>query len=75
MPAYLQLEGIEGEVVVMATVGVDGSVSDVKILKDIGGGCGLEVVRVVRAMRFQPATQNGYPRALTMTIPVVFHLN
>ena len=67
-------QGIEGEVRVLCTIDTEGKVTDVKILKDIGGDCALEVAQAVRQMKFQPAIQNGYPRAFTMTIPVQFNL-
>ena len=66
--------GIEGEVVVLCSIDKEGNVQDVKILKDIGGDCALEVTRAVRTMKFNPAVQNGFPRPVSMTIPVVFDL-
>jgi len=67
-------QGLEGEVIVLCTVDKNGKVSDVKILKDIGGGAGMEVAEAVRAMKFNPAQQNGYATEYTMAIPVLFEL-
>ncbi|MBN1158754.1 MAG: energy transducer TonB [Bacteroidales bacterium] len=67
-------QGLEGEVIVLCTVDNEGKVSDVKILKDIGGGAGIEVASAVRKMRFNPAVQNGFSVPVTMAIPVVFNL-
>lgn len=74
-PEKAVAQGIEGEVRVLCTVNEEGKVSDVKILKDIGGDCALAVVHAVRQMKFQPAVQNGYARSFTMTIPVQFSLD
>jgi len=73
-PKEALAQGLEGEVVVLCTVDKEGKVSDVKILKDIGGGAGQEVAEAVRAMKFNPAQQNGYTTSYTMAIPVLFNL-
>ncbi|MBN2481687.1 MAG: energy transducer TonB [Bacteroidales bacterium] len=67
-------EGIEGQVKVLCTIDAEGNVTDVKILKDIGGDCALAAVAAVRNLKFNPATQNGFPRPITLTIPVNFSL-
>ncbi|MBN2481097.1 MAG: energy transducer TonB [Bacteroidales bacterium] len=67
-------KGIEGEVIVLCTVDDKGNVSDVKILKDIGGGTGTEVAMAVKRMKFNPAIQNGFFVPVTMAIPVIFVL-
>ena len=63
--AYLQLNttyppiarenGISGRVIVHFIIEKDGMVSNVKVLRDIGGGCGEEVVRVMNSMNKQGA--------------------
>lgn len=66
---------IQGTVYLDITIGKDGSVQDVKIRKDIGGGCGKEAERVVRNMpKWNPAMQNGNRVNFKMTIPVKFVL-
>jgi protein TonB len=56
-------------------VGKDGSISDVKILKDPGGGCGKEAVRVVGLMpKWTPGEANGNPVKVKFTLPVRFRL-
>ena len=61
-PEAARNEGIEGVVAVEFVIEKDGSVSNIKILRDIGGGCGDEMVRVLKAMpKWSPATQRGKP--------------
>jgi len=73
-PAKTVAQGIEGEVVVLFTVDVEGKVSEVDILKDIGGDCALEVAQALRKMKFQPVVKNGYPRPFAMPVSVQFSL-
>ncbi|MCB0526329.1 MAG: TonB family protein, partial [Saprospiraceae bacterium] len=49
-PALAKENNISGVVPLTFVVNKDGSVSDVQILRDIGGGCGKEAVRVVKSM-------------------------
>jgi periplasmic protein TonB len=49
-PSKARKNQIEGTVVVSFTVNKDGSISDVKVRKGVGGGCSEESVRVVKAM-------------------------
>ncbi|RYD83670.1 MAG: energy transducer TonB [Sphingobacteriales bacterium] len=66
---------VQGTVYLEMTVGKDGNISDVKIKKDIGMGCGKEAERVVRSMpKWEPGKQNGRDVSVKMTIPVKFVL-
>lgn len=59
--------GIEGTVVVEFVVEKDGSLTDVKILKDIGAGCGNEAVRVIKQMpKWKPGKQRDMPVRVKM---------
>ncbi len=49
-PNAAKKAGIKGLVTVTTIVEKDGSLSEVKVKKDIGGGCGDEAVRVVKQM-------------------------
>lgn len=65
--------GIEGMVVVSFVVEKDGSVSEVKGLRGIGGGCEEEVMRVVYSMpNWQPGTKDGQPVRTELKLPVKF---
>jgi len=65
----------QGTVVVSFVVNKEGNVEDIKIIKDIGMGCGEEVKRVVQQLdKFLPGKQNGRPVSVIYRIPVKFHL-
>ena len=52
--------GLKGKVVVSFVVEKDGSLTDIKVLKDIGYGSGKEAERVLRkGPKWTPAEQNG----------------
>jgi TonB family protein len=53
---------VEGLVSLTFIVDKDGSVTNIKVLKDIGYGCGDEVVRILKEMpKWIPCTQRGKP--------------
>ena len=66
---------IEGKVYVSFTVETDGSISNVKVLRDIGGGCGAEAMRVVMKMpKWKPGKQRGKPVRVQFNLPIEFKL-
>jgi protein TonB len=74
-PELARENGIEGVVVLTFVVDKDGQVRDVKIVKDIGGGCGKEAVRVAQGMpRWRPGEAAGHPVKVRFTLPVKFQL-
>lgn len=78
-PAIARDNGIEGQVIVQFVVDTDGHVSEAKVLRDVGGGCGAEALRIVELMnempqRWQPGKQRGIPVRVMFTLPVKFKL-
>ena len=74
-PAEAKEEGLKGRVFVNFIVEPDGSVSDIRVLRGIGGGCDEEAVRVVESMpRFKPGMQDGEAVRVSYTVPVFFKL-
>jgi len=74
-PALAKENNISGVVPLTFVVGKDGVVRDVQILRDIGGGCGKEAVRVVSSMpKWSPGEANGHPVKVRYTLPVRFKL-
>jgi len=73
-PAALR-NGIEGLVIVQFVVNKEGEISDVQVVKKLGGGTDEEAMRVVKMMpKFTPAKQNGRPVSYRYTLPVRFGL-
>jgi len=74
-PQVAKETGIQGTVIVKFVVEKDGSISDVQLLKTIGGGCDEEAVRVVKAMpKWKVGKQNGEPVRVYFTLPIRFTL-
>lgn len=75
-PDLARTSGIEGKVYIRFVVEKDGSVSNVKIMRDIGGGCGAEAVRVVKSMpKWTPAKQQTRTVRSEFNLPVNFSFN
>jgi protein TonB len=52
--------GLKGKVIVSFVVEKDGSLTDIKVLKDVGFGSGKEAIRVLnKGPKWTPAEQNG----------------
>ncbi len=68
--------GIQGTVFVSFVVESDGSISNIKVLRGIGGGCDEEAVRVVGMMpKWEPGRQRGEAVRVQFNMPVRFVLN
>ena len=75
-PTLAQQSGIHGTVFVQFIVTKTGKISNVRILRGIGGGCDEEAVRVVKEMpKWIPGRQNGEAVSVMFQIPVKFQLN
>lgn len=67
---------IEGKVFVRFVVEKDGSISNVRVMRDIGGGCGTEAMRVVKSMpKWKPGKQRGKAVRAEFNLPVNFKLH
>ncbi|MDZ7742346.1 MAG: energy transducer TonB [Bacteroidota bacterium] len=74
-PEIAKESGIQGRVFVTFVVETDGSVTDVRILRGIGGGCDEEALRVVKSMpKWNPGKQRGKPVRVQFNLPVKFTL-
>ena len=75
-PEVARNENISGQVMIAFVVNEDGSVSNVKILRGIGGGCDEEAARMISSMpNWKPGRQNGIPVKVLFTLPIRFVLN
>ncbi|MDD2488881.1 MAG: energy transducer TonB [Bacteroidales bacterium] len=74
-PQQAKETGTRGRVMLTFVVERDGSITDIKVLRDIGSGCGEEAKRVVKEMpKWQPAKQRGKAVRQQFVLPVTFNL-
>ena len=74
-PQLARDNNITGKVYVTFVVEKDGSIANPRVLKDIGGGCGQEAIRVVKSMpKWTPGKQRGKAVRVQFNLPVSFHL-
>lgn len=74
-PQLARENNITGKVYVTFVVERDGSIANPKVLRDIGGGCGAEAIRVVKAMpKWTPGKQRGKAVRVQFNLPVSFNL-
>lgn len=74
-PPLARESGIQGRVFVNFVVEPDGSVSNVKVIRGIGGGCDEEAVRVIQSMpKWTPGRQRGKAVRVSFNLPVRFTL-
>lgn len=75
-PAIAKTNGIHGIVVVQMIVEKDGSLSNLKIVKGLDGGCNEEALRLVKSMpKWTPGTnQKGVPTPVSFILPIRFKL-
>lgn len=54
----------------------DGYISDLKVIRGIGGGCDEEALRVLsKSPRWVPGEQRGKPVRVSYTVPIFFQIN
>jgi protein TonB len=74
-PQLARDNNITGKVYVTFVVERDGSIANPRVLKDIGGGCGAEAIRVVKSMpKWTPGKQRGKAVRVQFNLPVSFNL-
>lgn len=74
-PRMAKESGISGRVFVTFVVEKDGAVTDVQILRGIGGGCDEEAIRVIKSMpTWQAGKQRGKPVRVQYRMPIKFTL-
>ena len=74
-PQEAKDKDIAGRVFVSFVVEKDGSVSTVKVMRGIGGGCDEEAVRVISGMpKWKPGIKDGKPVRVSYMMPLVFKL-
>lgn len=74
-PPAAKANGISGRVFINFTVGKDGEIRDVKILRGVHDLLDKEAVRVVKAMpKWKPGKQRGKAVSVSYNLPISFQL-
>lgn len=64
-------EDIKGKVFVQFVVEKDGTLTDIKVMRDIGYGTGAEAIRVLKKCpKWKPGIQNGRPVRVLYSLPI-----
>jgi protein TonB len=72
-PAIAQSARVQGDVIIEATIGVDGKVQDARVLRSVPL-LDQAAVTAVRGWEYTPTLLNGQPVAIIMTVTVRFQL-
>ena len=74
-PVNAQKNGTQGRVTVQFIVNIDGSISNIGIIRGVDPELDGEAVRVISTMpNWKPGTQKGKPVRVKYTVPVMFRL-
>jgi protein TonB len=68
-PVMARRNRIQGTCIVSFTLNTDGTMSGIKLVKNIGGGCGEEALRITRLLKFRKPDY-----AVLTSLPIVFKL-
>jgi protein TonB len=69
-------EEIDGKVIVNIIINIDGTISNAKVTKAIGGGCDEEALRVINNMpNWIPGKQGGELVPVYFDVPVTFKID
>lgn len=79
-PTIARENGIEGQVLLEFIIERDGTIGDVTLTRDIGGGCGDAVIEVINTMKYSgikwiPGKKDGNVVRVLYTLPVKFSLD
>lgn len=78
-PPIAKVNGVEGTVVIQFVVEVDGTMSNIRLVRDIGAQCGSESVRVIEYMSQErtwvAGKQRGKPVRVQFNLPIKFRLD
>ncbi len=73
-PAEAKKNGVSGRLILSFVVEKDGSLTDIKTIRDMGMGTGEEAVRMLRdSPKWKPGIQNGEPVRVMYTIPIMLN--
>lgn len=73
-PRAARRAGVDGVVVLLATIGADGTVKSAKTVKGLGFGLDEKAVEIAQAAKCKPATVDGEPISGVLRLSVRFEL-
>ncbi|QNL51376.1 TonB family protein [Olivibacter sp. SDN3] len=74
-PQMAKEQGVNGSIHVSFVVERDGSLTDIKVLRDLKYGTGEEAVRMLKASpKWKPGIQNGRPVRVSYSLPIKLNL-
>jgi len=65
---------LEGSVQLSAIIGIDGTPSDIKVIKGLGKGLDEKAIECFKKWRFSPAMRNGEPIPMSSQVAIIFQL-
>jgi len=75
-PYSARRDRVQGRVIVSFVIEKDGTITDPKVARGIGGGCDEEALRVIKLMpKWVPGIQNGKPVRVAYSVPIAFTIN
>lgn len=75
-PKEAEDANVKGRIIMTFVVEKDGSLSDIKCVRDLGFGTGEEAIRVLKnSPKWKPGMQNGHVVRVEYTLPIVFNLS
>lgn len=70
-PLAAKEQGVNGKVMLNFIVEKDGTLSNIKVVRDLGFGTGLEAVRILeKSPIWKPGIQNGRPVRVSYSLPI-----
>lgn len=71
IPDELQKTGVNGTVLVSFVVEKDGSLTDIKVIRDLGYGTAEEAIRILKkSKKWRPGIQKGKAVRVSYTLPI-----
>lgn len=70
------VKNLKGKVFIQFVIEIDGSLSDIKVMRDIGYGTGMEALRVLAlSPKWKPGIQYGKPVRVLYSLPINIQSN
>jgi len=74
-PADARSKGIQGKVMVNFVVNAGGNITDARVMRGVSNDLDTEALRLVNSMKgWKPASHNGVPLSMGVTMPIEFKL-